>query len=100
MPSSVTRAVGRVPEPGREPGDGGLARAGRADERDGLAGRDDEVEVVQHRALAVREPHAVEADLAVRGGERSRDAGSGTLGASSSTPDSFSSAAAAAWNRL
>ena len=71
------------------------------DDRERLAGRDREVEVVQDGALAVAELHALEADLARgRGGAGVGSTGSGTLGSSASTPDSFSVAAAAAWNRL
>ena len=88
-------AVGRVPEARREPGDRRLARAGRADDRDRLAGRDRRGRGrCSTGALAVRELDAVEAQRAVR---RARAAiglrpARGTLGGSSSTPDSFSSA--------
>ena len=64
--------LARVPEAGREASDGGLPRARLADEGDGLTGRDEQVEVVQNRALTVREPNTVETDLATRGDERPR----------------------------
>ncbi len=54
----------------------------------GLAGRDGQVEVGQHRhAVDVREPDVVEAHLAARVGQRRPGLGSGTPGSSSSTPD-------------
>ena len=84
----------------REAGDGGLAGARGPDHRQGLAGGDREVEVVEHGALAVAELDPSEVDLpsGMRRGVGST--GSGTLGASARTPDSFSVAAAAAWKRL
>ncbi len=71
-----------------------------ADERHGLPCGDLEVEMVQHDAVAVAEAHAFEPQFAERCGSGVGSTGSRTLGASSSTPDSFSSEAAAAWNRL
>ena len=69
-------ALGRVPEAGRQPGDGGLAGAGGADDGERLPGRDREVEVVEHRALPVAELDGLEADLAVR----RRPAATGSIG--------------------
>ena len=94
-------AVGRVPEARREAGDGRLARAGGADERDGLAGRDVEVEMREDDALAVAELDAVEArPRRVRPAAARVTRARARSAASSSTPESFSRAAAAAWNRL
>ena len=63
------RALDRVVEAGHQPGDGRLAGAGRADQRDGLPRGDVQVEAGQHVRLAIAEPHVVEVDasLDVRG---------------------------------
>ena len=58
-----------VPEPGCQAGDGGLAGAGGADDREGLAGGDREIEPVQHGAIAVAELDGLEAQLAAGVGE-------------------------------
>ena len=60
-----------------------------------------QVEVVQHGAVAVAELHALEADLAVRRGRAaSGSIGLGHAGRLVEHAASFSSDAAAAWNRL
>src|SRR5690606_29322309 len=89
-------ALGGVPEAGGQAGHGGLAGTGGADHGQGLAGRDDEVERVEDRPRPVAELDRLEAELSGGVGQR----GGGTLGGSASTPESFSVAAAAAWNRL
>ena len=68
----------------------------------GLAGRDVEVEAGQHRhALDVLEPHPVEAHVAAHVVERGRAwPAPGRWARSSSTPESFSSAALADWKVL
>ena len=65
-PSSVTRPAGHVLQAREQRRDGRLARAGRADERERLAGLDREVEAAQHAALppGIREVHVVEAHVA------------------------------------
>ena len=78
-----------------------LARPRLADQGDDLARRDVEVDVVQHGLVAIRERHVLEGDRALHGrASAHRRAGSGTVGASSITPASFSSAAPAAWKTL
>ncbi len=66
-PSRRTRAGCRVVQAGEQRRDGRLAGAGRADERERLAGMDLEVDAAQHRPLAagVGEAHAFEADFTV-----------------------------------
>ena len=60
-----------------------------------------EVEVVQDGALPVAELHARRSGpRRAAAGSGVGSTGSGTLGGSASTPESFSVAAAAAWNRL
>ena len=57
----------RVVEAGEQLDDCGLAGAGGADERDGPAGRDDQVDVVQHGLVrVVAEGDVAELDLPVR----------------------------------
>ncbi len=64
------RAVVGVVEAADQLGDGGLARAGLADEGHGLAGRDPQVDVVQHRPVGlVSEAHAAQLDLAMDRGQ-------------------------------
>ena len=67
-------SAGRVVEPDEQRRDGRLARPGRADERERLAGMDLEVEPAQHGLVGsrVREVHVVEAHLAARVRERRR----------------------------
>ena len=80
-------AVLRVVEAREQAGDGALARAGRADERERLARRDVQVEPVEHGAVAlVAEAHAVEPDVAARGCSSSTGCrGSRSCGSASST---------------
>ena len=78
-PSIVIRPCGRVVEAGEQLGDRRLARAGVADERDRRARGDVEVDPVQHLvAAAVREAHALEADVAARSRARSPAPGRST----------------------
>ena len=59
-------SVGDVVEAGDQVGDGGLAGAGLADQRHGLAGLDGEVDVLQHRLVGlVGEGDAAQLDAAV-----------------------------------
>ena len=55
-------AAARVVEPRHEIGQGRLAAASVADERDGVAGRDLEAHASQHRPVDVAEPDVVEGD--------------------------------------
>ena len=60
-------AAGDVVEPRHQGGQDGLAGAGRADQGDGLAGRDVEVDVAQHRLVGLvgeREVDVLEAQVA------------------------------------
>ncbi len=97
-----TRPTRRIPEARREAGDRRLARAGRADERDGLARGDVEIEMRAapcDRGTRTRTPS--NRQRTARLGQRHRVRGlRAPSAASSRTPDSFSSPAAAAWNRL
>ena len=91
-------AAGRVVEAGHELGEGGLPGAGRADQRDGLARRDVERDVVQrqHRVLArpVGEGHVRRRRSRRRGGRApARRAGPRGPAASSSSSKILSSAA-------
>ena len=79
-PSSSTRPVVRVVEPGEQPRHGGLARAGLADHRHRLPRRDVQVEVRQHDRLPVAEPHRVELRPGGRSPPRAASAGDGRLG--------------------
>ena len=67
VPVEAHRAGRRVVEAGEQRRDGRLAGAGRADERERLAGVDLEVDAAQDRPLAagVGEAHAFEADFTV-----------------------------------
>ena len=59
------RPGGGFVEPAQQADDRGLAAAGEADQGDGLAGADGEVEVLQHRlAVLVGKADVLEADLA------------------------------------
>ncbi len=76
-PPTVMRPAGRLGEPQQQRGERALARAARPDERDRLAGRELEVDAVEHRAAVGRvgERDALEPDGAVararRGASRS-----------------------------
>ena len=102
MPVDADRARGGVVEAREQLDDRRLAGAGVADERDGLAGGDAEVDAVQHLgALAVAEMHVVESSTAPSiGGTTRRPASSCSSGCVSITSKILSSAALAARNVL
>ena len=80
MPSAVTAAAGRVVEPGDQLDQGGLARAGLADEGDGLSGRDAQVDAGEG-LLARRRPYAKETSSnAISPRSESTSSGSSAVG--------------------
>ena len=101
VPVDQDAAGGRVVEARDELGERRLAGAGRADQRDGLARRDAQVDVAQRvrsPSAAVGERHVVEVDLAAQRRGSSIASGASTRsGSSSSSSKILSSAAMPDW---
>ena len=99
-PSSSTRPAGRVVQPRHQRRGRGLAAAGRADERIGLAVFEREGDVAQHRLSARRSSNCTwsKASTALLRGRRLRPADCGRFDSSASTSEMRSKLAIASWN--
>ena len=65
-PPTLTAPGGGVDHAQDEAGQGGFAGAGRAEDGEVLAGRDGQVDPVQHHSLAVAGGHVLQHDVRVR----------------------------------